>query len=106
MSNVWFGNVTAKSEGGFLFSGDPESNIDGITVKDTSLTLTQLTKVAGSYRDFRPSQAGLVNASAVPAILLENANHVQLSNIEVGHARIASWLRLIQKPDDHSCGYL
>ena len=106
MSNVWFGNVTAKSEGGFLFSGDPESTIDGITVKDTSLTLTQLTKVAGSYRDFRPSQAGLVNASAVPAILLENANHVQLSNIEVGHARIASWLRLIQKPDDHSCGYL
>lgn len=74
-----------------MFSGTPNAPIDSITVKDSSLELRKSTSLGGSFRDFRPSQEGLVNATSVPAIFLDNVNHVILAGLEV-------WLRLLANP--------
>jgi len=83
IQSVFFGNVTAVSEGGLVISGHPGSTIEGVTVKGATLDLKKLTAASAGHFDFRPSAEGLVNTSAVPAVFLEFVNHVKLINLEV-----------------------
>ena len=83
MSAIWFGNIKAETEGGIVFSGDPRSVIDGITLKDSSISLKKLTDSRGGFRDFRPADMPVEDDFNIPIIYLEYANHVTLNNTQV-----------------------
>lgn len=86
MSAIWFGSIFSKSEGGLVFSGDPRSVIDGITVKDSSIGLVKLSSARGGFRDFRPAGLEAEEEYDIPVIFLENANHVIFNNTKVRQA--------------------
>ena len=83
MSGIWFGGVKAEVEGGVVFSGDPKSLIDGITLTDSSIAMTKSSSSEGGYRDFRPAEKATEEDFDIPIFYVEYANHVSINNTKV-----------------------
>ena len=83
IAGVMFQHISAVSEAGVLVVGYNESVIQDLTIYDMDLELVNMTDNPGGFHDLRPSIFGVVANVGDDAIYLEQANHVNLTDIRV-----------------------
>ncbi|KAK9785435.1 hypothetical protein WJX73_005867 [Symbiochloris irregularis] len=97
ISDVTFRDITATAESGILVIGSHDSTVENLAIVNMTLDIEKLTDVPGGVHDLRPSTFDIVHNVSDDAIYLENANHINITNMKVtwGTPRKDTWGQLL-----------
>lgn len=83
ISDVAFRHITATAESGILVIGSAISTVEGFSILNMTMNLEKVTDVPGGVHDLRPSIFNIVPNVTDDAIYLEQANHVNITDLRV-----------------------
>jgi polygalacturonase len=81
ISNVTFENITCDGENGILIYGEKHCNINGISLKDISVSITKKTDWEKGTHDLRPSEEYGIIDGDTNVLFARNAKNIKVENL-------------------------